>query len=115
MAPTGGVRQPTARVAPWSRFEEAALDTSIRRRLFTETRAMVILSGITSHVFPPNHVHSVDQVITVVAGRVEIRIDGKLLSLDRAEAVLVSAGVPHSVRTLGPDPAETLNIFSPES
>ena len=36
MAMTGGTDQPTARVAPWNHFEEAALDTRIRMCLHSE-------------------------------------------------------------------------------
>ena len=105
----------TARVAPWSRFEEAALDASVRRRLFTEDRAMVIWSSVTSKTFPPDHKHAVDQVVTVVVGRAEVRVGGRRFRIGPAQAVLVPGGMRHSIRRVGSTETETINVFSPES
>jgi quercetin dioxygenase-like cupin family protein len=102
----------TARIARWS-GEEAALDPRVRRRLFTAKREMVVVCSLP-HKLPRDHTHSVDQVIAVLSGRVEIRAGGKLRILETGEAFDVPAGTPHAARSVGPKEAETLNVFSPE-
>ena len=69
--------QTTARVAPWNRFDRDALDDRVRRRLYTEGRSQIVVCEISSEDFPAVHIHPVDQVTTVLRGRVEILLDGK--------------------------------------
>ena len=101
-----------ARVAPWNR-EEAAVDESVRRRLFTESRVMIAVCAVTSPTFPPDRVHPVDQVTAVLRGEIEMRVGGRLLRLSPGRSCVVPAGTPHSTRIREPGVAETLNIFPP--
>ena len=104
----------TARIAPWSRFEEAALDSRVRRRLFTGKRAMVVHCELLPGTVIPPHAHKVEQFTTCLRGRIEIRFGERTVLLAAGRAVRIPAGVPHTVRALDPGGAESLNVFEPE-
>ncbi len=112
-APRGGTGC-TARIAPWSRFEEAALDSRVRRRLFTGKRAMVVHCELLPGTVIPLHAHKVEQFTTCLKGRIEIYFDQRTVFLAPGRAVRIPAAVPHTLRVLEPGGAETLNVFEPE-
>jgi mannose-6-phosphate isomerase-like protein (cupin superfamily) len=103
----------TARIAPWSRFEEAALDAGVRRRLFSENRAMIVLCLVAADTFPPARVNDLDEITTVLEGMVEIRRGAVVVTLDPGQSIRIPAGTPHSVRACGARQAEVLNVFFP--
>jgi quercetin dioxygenase-like cupin family protein len=104
----------TARVAPWSRFEEVALDSRVRRRLFTGKRAMVVHCELLPGAVIPLHAHKVEQFTTCLKGRIEVHFDQRTVFLAPGRAVRIPATVPHTLRVLDPGGAETLNVFEPE-
>ena len=100
----------TSRVAPWNR-EDAALDTRVRRRLFTSRRTMIVVCKSLPEPFGADHQHSLDLVTLVLRGSVEARIQGQLRTVPQGQSVRVPAGVRHALRCLGPDLSETVNFF----
>ena len=101
---------PTSRVASWTR-EDAALDTRIRRRLFSARRTMIVLCGSVPEPFGADHVHSLDQITIVLRGDVEARVNGVVTALGPGRSIRVTAGTPHALRCAGPAPSQTLNLF----
>ena len=102
----------TSRVASWTR-EDAALDTRIRRRLFSARRTMIVLCRSLPEPFGPDHVHSLDQITIVLRGCVEARVNGRVRPLGAGLSIRVPAGAPHALRCTGGGPAQTLNLFLP--
>jgi quercetin dioxygenase-like cupin family protein len=102
----------TSRVASWTR-EDAALDTRIRRRLFSARRTMIVLVRILPEPHVADHVHSLDQITIVLRGRVEARTVDGTLELHVGQSIRIPAGTAHALRCLGPDSADTLNLFLP--
>jgi quercetin dioxygenase-like cupin family protein len=100
----------TARVAPWNR-EDAALDTRVRRRLFTSRRTMIVVCRSLPEPFGADHCHAFDQITLVLRGCVEARVRDRLHVVPEGQAVRVPAGVPHALRCAGPDVSETVNFF----
>lgn len=108
----GRTPQLTSKLAPWNRFEQDALDSTVRRRVFCAGRTQVVLCELGHHPeFPAVHVHPVDQVTTVLTGSVEALIDGKRFRVSAGRCLHVAAGTPHALRAWDPQGAETLNVF----
>jgi quercetin dioxygenase-like cupin family protein len=107
-------KSPTARLAPWNRFEEAALDVNVRRRLFTEGRAMVVHCNFAPDTVLPAHLHAVEQTTTCLTGRVQVTFDDRTVVLEPGSVLQIPAYALHSLRVLGDEPAETLTIFQSE-
>jgi len=103
--------QSTAKLAPWNRFERDALDSKIRRRVYSARRSQVVLCEIRSSEFPTAHIHPVDQVTIVLRGTVEALVDGRRIDLSEGRTVTIPAGTPHAIRACDPDGAETLTVF----
>jgi quercetin dioxygenase-like cupin family protein len=114
MSTTDRTKGPTARIAPWNRFEEAALDVNVRRRLFTEDRAMVVHCDFAPGTVVPTHLHSVEQTTTCLVGHVQVTFDDHTVALEPGSVLQIPAYALHSLRVLGDDKAETLTIFQPE-
>ncbi len=109
----GAVTPSMSRVAPWSRFEEAALDSRVRRRLFTASRAMVVVCDVSSRSFSTPRVNDLDEVTTILRGQVEIRLGDRVVLLEPGQSVRIPARTAHSVRRTGPGAAEVLNVLFP--
>lgn len=72
---------------------------------------MTIPAGQTS-INREGHAAS-DQLLYVVEGRIEATIGDETRELRAGEAVLIPAGTPHRLRTLGRRSATSFNIHSP--
>ena len=112
MTGEGDAHVRTSRVASWT-CEDAALDTRIRRRLFSSRRAMIVLCCSIPEAFGPDHVHSLDQITVVVRGRVEARLGRRLEEVPPGSSIRVPAGTAHALRAIGPGATETINVFLP--
>jgi mannose-6-phosphate isomerase-like protein (cupin superfamily) len=63
---------------------------------------------------PPIHVHpAASESYEVIEGALEVFRDGKWNSVRAGEKATVPAGVPHSVRNVGDQPAKLVNIHQP--
>ena len=102
------------RIAPWSR-EDSALDPTVRRRLFTANRTMIVVCGLSSSDRRPPHVHGFDQITTVVHGRIGMWMDGCEWTLEAGRSILVPAGTPHTCRASDPGGAEVFHLYPPGS
>jgi mannose-6-phosphate isomerase-like protein (cupin superfamily) len=51
----------------------------------------------------PSHTHTVEEVLSVINGKVEIRLGDSFAALTRNESVIVPAGLAHGFRNIGPD------------
>ena len=62
----------------------------------------------------PLHRHEgVDEIIVVVAGRLDLRIAGERHLVEADHTIAIPAGVPHSFTALGPEPVRIL-AFLPQ-
>ncbi len=105
--------EPTARIAPWSRFEDSALDSRVQRRLFSPSRAMVVVCRVTSSTYTAPRINDLDEVTTVLEGRVEVRLGDRCVTLDRGQSVRIPAQTSHAVRALDGGEADVLNVLFP--
>jgi quercetin dioxygenase-like cupin family protein len=110
MAETETVRS-LARVAPWS-AEGTVLDRRVERRLFCARRGMIVVVRLLPGDPPGAHAHALDQVTTVLGGRLEVRLGTDRRVLGPAESVRIPAGTPHASRALG-KPAEAFHLYLP--
>lgn len=49
----------------------------------------------------PMHTHKVEEVLSVISGRVEIRLADRIATLNQNESVIVPAGMEHGFRNVG--------------
>jgi mannose-6-phosphate isomerase-like protein (cupin superfamily) len=49
----------------------------------------------------PPHTHKVEEVLSVISGKVEIRLGDKIATLTQNESVIVPAGLEHGFRNVG--------------
>ncbi len=105
--------EPTARIAPWTRFEDSALDSRVQRRLFSPSRAMIVVCRVTSPTFTAPRINDLDEVTTVLEGRIEVRLGDRCVPLDRGQSIRIPAQTSHAVRALDDEEAEVLNVLFP--
>jgi mannose-6-phosphate isomerase-like protein (cupin superfamily) len=48
-----------------------------------------------------NYVHSVDELVMLIEGEIELSFQGKTLRPEVGEEILIPAGVSHTVRNIG--------------
>jgi quercetin dioxygenase-like cupin family protein len=76
-----------------------------------------MIFGVVS--FPPRsdpgtHVHKgEEEIIYVLSGRGETKVEGKVYALEPGVAVFTEPGVEHGVKTLGDEPLVLISVFSP--
>lgn len=76
-----------------------------------------MIFGVVS--FPPGsdpgtHSHaSEEEIIYVLSGRGETRIDDKVYPLEPGIAIFTEPGMEHGVKTLGDEPLVLISVFSP--
>lgn len=58
----------------------------------------------------PAHWHDREEVMTVLAGAVDVTIDGALHTLETGDTIVVPAEAAHQVRNTGSEPAEWLLV-----
>jgi mannose-6-phosphate isomerase-like protein (cupin superfamily) len=51
----------------------------------------------------PLHTHTVEEVLSVISGKVEIRLGHRAATLTQNESVVVPTGQVHGFRNIGPD------------
>ena len=51
----------------------------------------------------PTHTHKVEEVLSVISGKVEIRLGDRVATLTQNESVIVPAGLAHGFRNVGED------------
>lgn len=72
------------------------------------------LSVIEPGAGAPMHMHdSVDEVIVVLAGQLEVHIAGERRVVGADHTIVIPAGVPHDFAAIGPAPARII-AFLPE-
>lgn len=60
--------------------------------------------------FNPPHTHDREEVLVLLAGTVEVTMDGVARALNAGDTVIVPAGVPHQARNTGEETAEWLLV-----
>ncbi len=62
----------------------------------------------------PLHAHpGAEEAFYVLAGRVEVWVDGTVWEASQGSFMVVARGAPHALRRLSPDPVRMLTIASP--
>jgi quercetin dioxygenase-like cupin family protein len=59
----------------------------------------------------PLHTHSVDELIVIMAGTLEVRIDGETQLVGKEHTVVIPPGAEHGFRVVGDQIAELLVFF----
>lgn len=53
-----------------------------------------------------------DEVIYVIKGRAEVRVDGEPFSLDATDSLAIPGGLPHQIRNPGTEELELILCYS---
>ena len=60
----------------------------------------------------PRHVHSGDEIVYVLKGRIEYRVDGQPRAiLNAGDVLFIPSGKPHSAENVGLEPASELATY----
>ena len=59
----------------------------------------------------PLHTHTVDELIVVMSGVLEVRIDGETHRVEKDHTLAVPPGSEHAFKAVGDEPAELLVVF----
>jgi quercetin dioxygenase-like cupin family protein len=71
-----------------------------------------VLTEVPEGVDPSWHVHPGDEVGYILAGTVELRMEGgTLLTLRAGDGFRVPPGVAHNARNIGPGPGRMLSTY----
>jgi quercetin dioxygenase-like cupin family protein len=84
----------------------------VRIRTFWEDRMLLSVVDLDADAVVPMHSHPQEQCGTVLAGRLELTIDGEARWLQPGQTYIIPGGVEHGGRT-GDTPARALDVFSP--
>ncbi len=82
-----------------------------RARFVHSDRMTVAHWRIDAGATVPEHEHPHEQIVNVLAGRYELTVAGKLLTLDAGMVVVIPGGVRHSGRAI--TDAILLDVFQP--
>lgn len=74
--------------------------------------ATMVLEPGESTGGPDNAHPEADQWLYVVGGAAEVVVDGEDIEVAPGELLLIAAGEPHEVRSVGEEPLRTLNVYS---
>lgn len=96
-------------IDPESGVERHVLSTSLAGRSL-EVVCYVIPAGKETGEFPP-HRHGVVELLTVVAGELELRLASERFVLKQGDSVTYQADVPHQYRALGRRTCELLLVI----
>lgn len=107
------IRRDGREVVAWGRLGRKALLTP-KPFEFLEVVAAEIEPGGSTGDAPYSHGDS-EELFFVVSGRVELELDGDLLTLGPGDCAHYRSSLPHRVSNHGPDTAEVLYMISPPS
>jgi quercetin dioxygenase-like cupin family protein len=97
------------KVEHWNAEIEGALtEEQLRRKLEGRGYQVTRYSYSAGTVFP-EHVHAVDKVDAVVAGRFRMTMRGKVVVLEPGDCMVVPAGTVHSAEVVGDQPVVSLD------
>lgn len=83
-----------------------------RDGVMTEMRMSHVVGGRQLCIFDqycdpglgaPVHIHAVEEVLEVFAGRMEVWLDGETATMEANQSVLIPAGARHGFRNIGDD------------
>jgi quercetin dioxygenase-like cupin family protein len=59
----------------------------------------------------PPHTHTIDELIVIVGGKLEVKIDGETHVVDKNHTLAIPPGAEHGFKVVGEDTAELLVFF----
>ena len=59
----------------------------------------------------PLHTHTIDELIVIVGGKLEVKIDGETHVVDKNHTLAIPPGAEHGFKVVGEDTAELLVFF----
>ena len=59
----------------------------------------------------PLHTHTIDELIVIVEGQLEVRIDGETQIVGKDHTLVISPGTEHGFKVIGDQPARLLVFF----
>lgn len=78
----------------------------------TQVATMALEQGKTSGEYGTDHPHA-DQVLLVLSGEGEAKVEGKSHDLREGDVLIVEAGEKHQIKGTSADPLKTINFYSP--
>lgn len=94
--------------------ELAKANTDFRREILTNARSQVVLmclqpgEDIGEETHPGN-----DQLLVLVKGKGEVRLDGSASAVDKGSLVSVPAGTRHNLVNTGSKPIHLYTVYAP--
>ena len=90
---------------------QSLLDTSENRRMQPFLVTIEPNSKVSSHLFS----HKGDEFILIMAGEMEMDIDGETYALREGDSIYLDSSIPDSWRNTGKKPAQAVWVLSPPS
>ncbi len=59
----------------------------------------------------PLHTHAIDELIVIMSGTLEVRIDGETYQVEKDHTLVIPPGAEHAFRVVGEENAELLVVF----
>ena len=86
----------------------------VRARTFWGENMMLSLVDLDANAVIPSHHHPHEQVSYVLSGEMAFTVGEETRQVKAGDVVVIPGEAPHNV-TVGPQPAQVLDVFSPPS
>jgi quercetin dioxygenase-like cupin family protein len=88
------------------------LTPQIHTRTFWGEAMLAGVVDLDANAVLPEHSHPHEQITYLVRGELHFDLAGEKRTLRAGDLVVIPGGVPHSA-TVGPEPAQAVDVFSP--
>ena len=88
------------------------MEGTVQMHTFWGDKMLLSITELAADTEVPVHSHPHEQVVSVVAGELELTIDGEARRVSPGDTYIIPGGVEHGART-GDTPVRVLDIFSP--
>ncbi len=95
----------------WSDIEEERLNEKITRKLAVGKNHMVGRLHLAKGAVVPAHKHVSEQITMVLAGAIKFNVDGKEVTVNAGEVLVIPPNVVHSAVAL--EECDDIDAFSP--
>ncbi|MFC1475382.1 cupin domain-containing protein [Candidatus Zixiibacteriota bacterium] len=94
-----------------NKLPELQIAEGILARAVTAQTVTVLHVDITAGALLPEHAHHHEQVVNVIAGELELTVDGSTHSLTPGKVMVLSPNTPHSGRAV--TACRVIDVFHP--
>jgi quercetin dioxygenase-like cupin family protein len=92
--------------------EKKELRPGVNTRTFWGEHMLMGVVDLDANAVIPAHSHPQEQITYIVAGEMEMEIEGQVGRMQAGMLAVIPGGASHSVR-VGPKPCKVVDVFSP--